>query len=59
MTYFEKRIPAAERDGAFTLDVVLSHCLTRAEQDAAVAALRFKCEVLGAMLDAIDYAGRQ
>lgn len=59
MTYFEKRIPAAERDGAFTLDVVLSHCLTRGEQDAAVAALRFKCDVLGAMLDAIDYAGRQ
>ena len=58
MAYFERRIPAAQRDSEFTLDIVLTHCLTRAEQGAAVAALRFKCDVLGAMLDAIDYAGR-
>lgn len=59
LAYFEKRIPVARRDSEVTLELVLAHCLTRAEQDAAVAALRFKCDVLGAMLDAIDYAGRQ
>jgi pyrroloquinoline-quinone synthase len=56
--YFEHRIPAARRDSADTLAVVVTHCRTRAEQDAAVRALTFKCDVLGAMLDAIDYAGR-
>jgi len=55
--YFETRIPAARADSAYTLGLVLTHCTTRASQDAAVAALRFKCDVLGAMLDAIDYAG--
>jgi pyrroloquinoline-quinone synthase len=56
--YFERRIPVARRDSADTLGVVVTHCRTRAEQDAAVRALGFKCDVLGAMLDAIDYAGR-
>ena len=56
--YFERRIPVARQDGVDTLDLVLTHCVTRAQQDAAVAALAFKCDVLRAMLDAIDYAGR-
>lgn len=56
--YFETRIPTVRKDSEFTLDLVLQHCRTRAEQDAAVAALAFKCDVLGAMLDAVEYAGR-
>jgi len=32
---------------------VLAHCTTRAMQDAAVAALDFKCDLLWAQLDAI------
>jgi pyrroloquinoline-quinone synthase len=56
--YFERRIPLARRDGVDTLDVVLTHCLTRAEQDAAVRALEFKCDVLGAVLDAVAHAGQ-
>jgi pyrroloquinoline-quinone synthase len=40
------------------LDIVLTYCVTRAQQDAAIAALAFKCDVLQAMLDAIDYASR-
>jgi pyrroloquinoline-quinone synthase len=55
--YFEHRIPVARRDGVDTLDLVLTHCVTRAQQDAAVQALAFKCDVLNAMLDAIHYAG--
>jgi pyrroloquinoline-quinone synthase len=57
--YFGRRIPAAREDSAVTLRLVLEHCATRSQQEAAVAALAFKCDVLGAMLDAIDYAGRR
>jgi pyrroloquinoline-quinone synthase len=56
--YFEHRIPVARRDSADTLDLVLTHCLTEEQQHAAVAALAFKCDVLWAMLDGIDHAGR-
>ncbi|GHF41982.1 pyrroloquinoline-quinone synthase [Amycolatopsis bartoniae] len=56
--YFDRRIPAARQDSAFTLKLVLDHCTTRAEQDAAIRALSFKCDVLWAVLDAVDYARR-
>ncbi|MCI2422411.1 pyrroloquinoline-quinone synthase PqqC [Saccharopolyspora sp. K220] len=58
LAYFEHRIPAARADSALTLQVVLDHCETRDQQDAAVRALSFKCDVLWAMLDAIDYKGQ-
>lgn len=54
--YFERRVPTVRAESGYTLDLVLTHCLTREQQDAAVAALAFKCDVLRAMLDAIDYA---
>jgi pyrroloquinoline-quinone synthase len=54
--YFEHRIPVARRDSVQTRDLVLTHCRTRVEQEAAIRALSFKCDVLRAMLDAIDYA---
>jgi pyrroloquinoline-quinone synthase len=53
--YFQSRIPIVRRDSEHTLDLVLTHCVTRAQQDAAIAALSFKCDVLRAMLDAIEY----
>ncbi|MFF7991543.1 pyrroloquinoline quinone biosynthesis protein C [Kitasatospora xanthocidica] len=53
--YFEHRIPVARADSARTLELVLDHCVTEAQQQAAVDALAFKCEVLRAMLDAVDY----
>lgn len=56
--YFEARIPVVREDSAYTLDLVLTHCVTREAQDRAIAALAFKCDVLRAMLDAIDYAGQ-
>ncbi|WP_084614519.1 pyrroloquinoline-quinone synthase PqqC [Nakamurella lactea] len=55
--YFAKRIPLARQDSHYTLGLVLDHCVTRPAQDAALSALAFKCDVLGGMLDAIDYAG--
>lgn len=55
-TYFERRIPVARQDSGETLRLVLDHCTTAERQRVAVAALAFKCDVLNAMLDAIDYA---
>lgn len=54
--YFESRIPVVRNDSAFTLGLVADHCVTREAQEAAIAALRFKCDVLWAMLDAIEHA---
>ncbi|MER6397341.1 pyrroloquinoline quinone biosynthesis protein C [Kitasatospora sp. NPDC001603] len=53
--YFEHRIPTARKDSARTLELVLDHCVTAHQQQAALDALAFKCEVLRAMLDAVDY----
>jgi pyrroloquinoline-quinone synthase len=55
--YFENRIPAVRDDAAYTLDLVLTHCRSTDEQQAAIRALAFKCDVLGAMLDAVDHQG--
>lgn len=54
--YFESRISAAASDSRVGLELVLSHCRTRAQQDAALAALVFKCDVLWALLDAIEHS---
>jgi pyrroloquinoline-quinone synthase len=54
--YFETRIPVVRHDSQYTLELVLTHCQSPDQQRAAIAALAFKCDVLGAMLDAIDYA---
>ncbi|GAA2503641.1 pyrroloquinoline-quinone synthase PqqC [Winogradskya humida] len=56
MAYFDSRIPVVEQDSSWTLDVVLTHSVTREQQEASIAALAFKCDVLGAILDAVDYA---
>lgn len=54
--YFEARTSAAASDAEIALDLVLSYCRTRAEQDAAQAALAFKCDVLWSLLDGIERA---
>jgi pyrroloquinoline-quinone synthase len=55
--YFEKRIPVVRDDASYTLDLVLTHCAGADQQQAAIRALAFKCDVLGAMLDAVDHQG--
>jgi pyrroloquinoline-quinone synthase len=55
LEYFRSRPPLARRDSEHGLALVVEHCRTRAEQDRALAALRFKCELLGAQLDALYY----
>lgn len=56
LDYFRARPPLARRDCDHGLELVLTHCRTREEQDRAVAALHFKCDVLSAQLDAIHLA---
>jgi pyrroloquinoline-quinone synthase len=55
--YFQNRIPVVRGDATYTLDLVLTHCRTADEQQAAIEALTFKCDVLGAILDAVDHQG--
>jgi pyrroloquinoline-quinone synthase len=53
LTYFRVRLAQAPRDSSHGLDVVLSYCRTAEQQKNAVGALRFKCELLWAQLDAL------
>src|SRR5688572_23272108 len=52
---FRSRLCQAPRDADHGLSVVLVRCRTREEQERAVAALRFKCELLAAQLDAVHW----
>jgi pyrroloquinoline-quinone synthase len=59
LEYFRTRLVQAPRDAQYALDLVVERCRTRERQAAAVAALRFKTEVLWAQLDAIDRGDTQ
>ncbi|MGO9882898.1 MAG: pyrroloquinoline-quinone synthase PqqC [Solirubrobacteraceae bacterium] len=54
LEYFRTRLVKAPRDAAYALDLTVQRCRTREQQEAAVAALRFKTEMLWAQLDAIE-----
>ena len=54
--YFTTRIPVVRNDSAYTLDLVLTHCTTREQQEAAIAGLAFTCDVLCGMLYAVEHA---
>jgi pyrroloquinoline-quinone synthase len=56
--YFRGRLSQAPRDSREALEITLKYCVTREMQNAAVAALRFKCDLLWAMLDSIEGARR-
>jgi len=56
LAYFDKRPPQAARDADFALDYVKRHAVTAEQQQAVLAALEFKCDVLWAMLDALYHA---
>jgi pyrroloquinoline-quinone synthase len=59
LEYFRARLVQAPRDAQYALDLCVERCRTPAQQDAAVAALRFKTEVLWAQLDAIERGDTQ
>ncbi len=56
LAYFDKRLTQAPRDADFALDYVKTHARRPDEQQAALAALTFKCDVLWAQLDALYHA---
>jgi pyrroloquinoline-quinone synthase len=56
LIYFQTRLTQAPRDVQFGLAYVLREARTRDQQEAALAALRFKTDVLWAQLDALSYA---
>jgi pyrroloquinoline-quinone synthase len=54
LDYFRRRLTQARRDSDVALELTLTHCDTPGLQQAAVRALSFKCDLLWAVLDAID-----
>jgi pyrroloquinoline-quinone synthase len=56
LDYFRNRLHQAPRDSEHALEIVTQRCRTAEQQDAAVAALAFKNDVLWSMMDAIDKA---
>jgi coenzyme PQQ biosynthesis protein C len=56
LSYFDKRPPQAERDADFALNYVKRNARTPEQQQAVLAALEFKCDVLWTMLDALYHA---
>ncbi len=59
LEYFRTRLVKAPRDAQYALDLTVERCRTREQQQAAVAALRFKTEMLWAQLDAIERGDTQ
>jgi len=56
LAYFDARLTQAPEDAAFALAYVTEHARTRAEQELAIGALRSKCDILWAQLDAVHFA---
>ena len=56
LAYFGKRLTQAPRDADFALAYVMEHAVTAKDQALVCDALRFKCNVLWAQLDALQHA---
>ncbi len=56
LAYFQARLHQAPRDADHGLSLVIRECRNREDQDQAISALRFKCDVLWALLDALSLA---
>jgi pyrroloquinoline-quinone synthase len=54
LDYFRNRLRQAPRDAEYALGLVVERCRTREDQQRAVDALVFKCDLLWAQLEAID-----
>ncbi len=54
LAYFRGRVEQGGRDGQEALGLVRAWARTRDQQERAVAALAFKCDVLWTLLDAVD-----
>ncbi|WP_425826552.1 pyrroloquinoline-quinone synthase PqqC [Streptomyces fractus] len=56
LDYFERRVPQGRRDGSEALTWVKEWALSREQQEQALAALSFKCDVLWSLLDSVQHA---
>jgi pyrroloquinoline-quinone synthase len=56
LDYFEARLTQAPEDAQFAVNYAYEHAQTRAEQELAIQALRDKCDILWAQLDALYFA---
>jgi pyrroloquinoline-quinone synthase len=56
LDYFQGRITQAPEDANFALAWVVEHAKTAEQQELALGALRAKCDILWAMLDAVYFA---
>jgi pyrroloquinoline-quinone synthase len=56
LDYFEARLTQAPEDAAFAVNYVYENANTRVEQELAIQALRDKCDILWAQLDALYFA---
>ncbi len=56
MAYFKRRLSQAPRDSDFALNYIKKNAKSRVEQEACIDAVRFKCNVLWAQLDALYVA---
>jgi pyrroloquinoline-quinone synthase len=54
LDYFRARLTQAKEDSEFALSATLEYCVDRNMQEAAVDAIRFKCDVLWSILDALS-----
>src|SRR6202795_4701355 len=56
LDYFEARLTQAPEDAKFAINYVFENARTRGEQELAIQALRDKCDILWAQLDALYFA---
>ncbi|MCX5001319.1 pyrroloquinoline-quinone synthase PqqC [Streptomyces sp. NBC_00638] len=56
LAYFRSRVPQGRRDGTEALTWVKEWAVTRTQQEEALMALSFKCDVLWALLDSVERA---
>jgi len=56
LVYFDARLTQAPEDAEFALGWVIRNASTRAQQELAFGALRSKCDILWAQLDALYFA---
>jgi len=56
LDYFEARLTQAPEDAAFAIQYVQQNAKTRTQQELAIQALRDKCDILWAQLDALYFA---
>ncbi|WP_221358911.1 pyrroloquinoline-quinone synthase PqqC [Streptomyces beigongshangae] len=59
LSYFRSRVPQGRRDAGEALSWVKEWAVTRDQQDRALAALSFKCDVLWSLLDSLQATARQ